>query len=172
MRPEGTMPGDLHVYSASVQMCSSVYYVAIPLLWSRPFPTGHTAVNFFQLGLQDFRPEPERYDIFWVQWCLMYLTDTDVLAWLARCAATMRAGGIIVVKENLSTGTSRATLGECRLQCCVAWHETTVQAHALSSGCETRMYFITDKIIPSLCGKFIKLQESGPSVADVTDSTG
>jgi len=37
----------------------------------RPYPAAHKAVNFYQLGLQDFSPDPGRYDIFWVQWCLM-----------------------------------------------------------------------------------------------------
>lgn len=70
---------------------------------SRKFPAAHRAVNFFQMGLQDFTPEPQRYDVFWVQWCLMYLTDDDVLEWLARCSSSLRPGGLIVVKENLST---------------------------------------------------------------------
>jgi AdoMet dependent proline di-methyltransferase len=150
----------------------------------RKFPAQHRAVNFFQMGLQDFTPEPQRcvvllrcfasqrrlypachlsiimptsrfvqcrYDVFWVQWCLMYLTDgmplappnfvqmaccadasrddpmantasmasqagtgsaeiahvlrvaDDVLAWLARCSSALKPGGIIAVKENLTT---------------------------------------------------------------------
>jgi len=27
------------------------------------------------VGLQGFRPEQGRYDVIWVQWALLYLTD-------------------------------------------------------------------------------------------------
>lgn len=47
------------------------------LVKSRPnaIPQGHKAVNFIQCGLEGFEPEKDRYDIVWVQWALMYLTD-------------------------------------------------------------------------------------------------
>lgn len=38
-------------------------------------PSGHRAVNFFQVGLEEFDPEPSRYDALWCQWAVMYLTD-------------------------------------------------------------------------------------------------
>mmetsp|Transcript_18713 Transcript_18713/g.56620 ORF Transcript_18713/g.56620 Transcript_18713/m.56620 type:complete len:249 (+) Transcript_18713:303-1049(+) len=78
----------------------------------KPFPADHRAARFYQQSLQDFHPEPGRYDIFWVQWCLMYLTDTDALAWLDRCAKALKPGGIIVIKENLANGNERFTLDE------------------------------------------------------------
>lgn len=33
------------------------------------------ADRFLQAGLQDFHPEPGRYDVIWVQWAMLYLTD-------------------------------------------------------------------------------------------------
>lgn len=33
--------------------------------------------------------------------CLLYLTDDDLVALLRRCAAALRPGGLIVVKENI-----------------------------------------------------------------------
>ena len=44
---------------------------------SKPFPAGHRAVNFFQQGLEEFDPEPQRYDVIWVQWAMLYLTDGE-----------------------------------------------------------------------------------------------
>lgn len=38
-------------------------------------PKDHIAVRFIQCGLEAFEPEAGRYDIIWVQWALMYLTD-------------------------------------------------------------------------------------------------
>ena len=36
------------------------------------------------------------------QWCVGHLTDTELVAYLKRCAEGLRAGGIIVVKENIA----------------------------------------------------------------------
>lgn len=47
-----------------------------------------------------------------------YLTDTDALAWLDRCAKALKPGGIIVIKENLANGNERFTLGACPLTFC------------------------------------------------------
>eukprot|EP00884_Botryococcus_braunii_P008316 jgi/Botrbrau1/17486/Bobra.0054s0069.1 len=71
---------------------------------SRPLqgiPPDHKAVNFFKIGLQSFCPEPGRYDLLWIQWVLLYLTDADAKAFFRRCAAALKPEGIIVVKENI-----------------------------------------------------------------------
>ena len=39
--------------------------------------------KFYLNGLQDFQYE-RKYDCIWVQWCLMYLTDTDLHDFLVR----------------------------------------------------------------------------------------
>ncbi|CAI5974920.1 unnamed protein product [Closterium sp. NIES-64] len=49
---------------------------------------------------QEFSPDAERYDVVWVQWCIGHLTDADLIAFLHRCLAGLRPGGIIVLKEN------------------------------------------------------------------------
>ena len=42
-----------------------------------------------------------RYDLIWVQWCLQYLTDDDVVATLKTLAAALREpNGVLVCKEN------------------------------------------------------------------------
>jgi protein N-terminal methyltransferase len=64
-------------------------------------PSGHAAGRFFEQGLESFKPEVGRYDCIWVQWCLLYLTDEDLVAFLRRAAAGLRQGGRIVVKENV-----------------------------------------------------------------------
>ena len=61
----------------------------------RPSPWSLTAAS-----LRDFRPPAGAYDLVWLQWVLGHLTDTDVVALLARCRAALRAGGAIVIKDN------------------------------------------------------------------------
>lgn len=41
------------------------------------WPADHRAVGFFQCGLESFHPEPGRYDVIWIQWALLYLTDGE-----------------------------------------------------------------------------------------------
>ncbi|KAF4731946.1 Alpha N-terminal protein methyltransferase 1B [Perkinsus olseni] len=45
--------------------------------------------RFLQMGVQDFNPEIGRYDVIWNQWCLLYLTDEDLVAYLKRCKAAL-----------------------------------------------------------------------------------
>ena len=56
-------------------------------------------VNFIPIGLQDFSPEHNRYDLIWCQWVLSHLTDEDLVAFLIKCKNSM-TGGLIGIKEN------------------------------------------------------------------------
>ncbi|KAL8917950.1 MAG: hypothetical protein Q9172_005619 [Xanthocarpia lactea] len=56
----------------------------------------------YVVGLQDWMPD-KKYDIIWNQWCLGYLTDSELKQLLTRCKAALKEGGWIVVKENIST---------------------------------------------------------------------
>jgi len=55
-------------------------------------------------GLQQFTPEPGRYDVIWCQWVLGQLTDDDLLAFLERCRQGLTKNGLLVLKENVSSG--------------------------------------------------------------------
>ena len=57
---------------------------------------------FLQTGLQAWAPAPASYDVVWVQWALLYLTDADAIAFLARAAGALKPGGVLVVKENVA----------------------------------------------------------------------
>ncbi|KXJ89536.1 alpha-N-methyltransferase NTM1 [Microdochium bolleyi] len=66
--------------------------------------------NVFNVGLEDWRPSDGiLYDLIWVQWCVGYLTDEQLVAFLERCRAALNpVSGIMVVKENVSTSGSDA----------------------------------------------------------------
>lgn len=68
---------------------------------AKSWPASHSAGRFFLQGLQDFAPEQQRYDCIWLQWCLLYLTDDDLLALLQRCKDGLKPDGIVFVKENV-----------------------------------------------------------------------
>ena len=52
--------------------------------------------------LQDFQwPEGVLYDIVWVQWVALYLTDADLIAFLRRAREHLAPGGGIFMKENV-----------------------------------------------------------------------
>lgn len=55
-------------------------------------------------GLESWIPETQSYDLFWNQWCLGHLTDSQLATYFRRCSDGLRRpGGWIVVKENMST---------------------------------------------------------------------
>jgi len=39
----------------------------------------------------------------WTQWCVGHLTDRELVGYLERCKGCLRDGGVVVLKENLST---------------------------------------------------------------------
>ncbi|CAM9701827.1 unnamed protein product [Hapterophycus canaliculatus] len=53
------------------------------------------------LGLQDFFPAEDTYDLVWIQWVVGHFTDVDFLKVIKRCRAALREGGVVVVKDNV-----------------------------------------------------------------------
>lgn len=64
--------------------------------------TDKRAERFMVSTLQNFRPEPQRYDVIWAQWVLLYLPDDDLVDFLNRCKVGLKnSSGVIIVKENV-----------------------------------------------------------------------
>jgi protein N-terminal methyltransferase len=59
--------------------------------------------RFFCTGMQDFEPNPQSYDIIWIQWVIGYLPDEDLVDFLKRCCIALRKGGVVVIKDNTCT---------------------------------------------------------------------
>ncbi len=55
-----------------------------------------------QVGLQEHDWSPQRpYDCIWIQWCLLYLTDPDVIVMFNKTRQALAPDGLIFVKENI-----------------------------------------------------------------------
>ncbi|XP_075211899.1 N-terminal methyltransferase [Lycorma delicatula] len=61
--------------------------------------------NFYNIGLQNFKPSVQ-YDVIWSQWVLGHLRDEDLIEFLIKCRDHLMPGGVIVVKENLTSSDS------------------------------------------------------------------
>jgi protein N-terminal methyltransferase len=72
----------------------SFNYVRIPNLQER-------MRHLFCMGLQDFDPTPNTYDVIWIQWVLPHLHDLDLVNFLRKCQQALRPNGWICIKENV-----------------------------------------------------------------------
>jgi protein N-terminal methyltransferase len=57
-------------------------------------------------GLQEWIPEPARYDVIWIQWVIGHLWDADFVQFFRRCVVGLKPGGVIVLKDNCAVGWS------------------------------------------------------------------
>mmetsp|Transcript_4065 Transcript_4065/g.6298 ORF Transcript_4065/g.6298 Transcript_4065/m.6298 type:complete len:273 (-) Transcript_4065:121-939(-) len=51
-------------------------------------------------NLRDFTPEPDTYDLIWVQWVVGHLHDEDFILFFRNCARGLKPNGVIVLKDN------------------------------------------------------------------------
>lgn len=59
--------------------------------------------DIYTMGLEDWNPGNNYYDLIWTQFCVGHLTDVQLKEYIIRCRAALTAAGIMVVKENMST---------------------------------------------------------------------
>ncbi|XP_014204533.1 N-terminal Xaa-Pro-Lys N-methyltransferase 1 [Copidosoma floridanum] len=59
--------------------------------------------KFFSVGLQDFCPEPNTYDVIWCQWVLGHLNNDDLNKFFHNCKKGLKKNGVLVIKENVTS---------------------------------------------------------------------
>ncbi|XP_015112399.1 N-terminal Xaa-Pro-Lys N-methyltransferase 1 [Diachasma alloeum] len=59
--------------------------------------------EYYPLGLQDFSPEPQKYDVIWCQWVLGHLQDDDLVDFFQKCINGLKENGVLIVKENVTS---------------------------------------------------------------------
>jgi len=71
---------------------------------ARDYLAGNNRVgNLYCVGLQNFSFPPEQYNVIWCQWVLGHLTESHLVQFFRRCSQGLKAGGYIVVKENVTS---------------------------------------------------------------------
>ena len=54
------------------------------------------------IGMQNYRPD-KNADLFWFQWCVGHLTDSDFINLLRILAASLNENGFICIKDNFTS---------------------------------------------------------------------
>jgi len=67
--------------------------------------------KLYSVGLQDFKPNINSYDVVWFQWVVGHLTDDDFVICLKRFKSSLKSGGVICIKDNVAGST--AVFDEC-----------------------------------------------------------
>lgn len=62
---------------------------------------GDSRFRYWVQGLQDFVPVNQEYDVVWIQWVLSHLTDTDLDRFFFRIGRSLKANGVVFIKENV-----------------------------------------------------------------------
>ncbi|CDH11344.1 probable putative methyltransferase [Zygosaccharomyces bailii ISA1307] len=56
--------------------------------------------QIYDVGMQDWIPEENKYWLIWCQWCVGHLPDEQLIDFFRRCVKGLQPNGTIVVKEN------------------------------------------------------------------------
>ena len=59
--------------------------------------------NLVMMGLQNFQPKANTYDVIWIQWVIGHLHDLDYVDFFKRMARSLKPGGVIILKDNCSS---------------------------------------------------------------------
>jgi protein N-terminal methyltransferase len=99
---ESRLPLQKRKWKGIADISKSVTFLQGTLQACDPAHPSQTAAFRVRVGHKPLSPDDESgFDVVWCQWCLPYMTDADLIAFLKRGQAALRKGGAIVVKENV-----------------------------------------------------------------------
>uniref|UniRef100_A0A7S0X200 Alpha N-terminal protein methyltransferase 1 n=1 Tax=Chlamydomonas leiostraca TaxID=1034604 RepID=A0A7S0X200_9CHLO len=78
-------------------------------------PEGHKVEELMQMGLQEALFQPFRYHVVWVQECLMYLSDEDVVKFFVKARMGLEHNGVFFVKERVAARGFQVDRGQARV---------------------------------------------------------
>lgn len=101
---ESKLPLQKRTWKGIADGSKSVTFLQGTLQECDPANPTRTATFLGRVGYTPPVPDDDSgFDVVWCQWCLTYMTDTDLVAFFKRSQAALRkeGPGVIVVKENL-----------------------------------------------------------------------
>lgn len=103
-RNESKLPLQKQKWKGIADGSKSVTFLQGTLQACDPASLTRTATFLGRVGYTPPSPDEESgFDVVWCQWCLLYMKDDDLIAFLKRSQAALRkeGPGVIVVKENV-----------------------------------------------------------------------
>ena len=102
LKNESRLPLQKRKWKGIADLSKSVTFLQGTLQACDPAHPLQTAAFRARVGHEPLSPDDESgFDVVWCQWCLPYMADADLIAFLKRSRAALRKGGAIVVKENV-----------------------------------------------------------------------
>jgi protein N-terminal methyltransferase len=102
LKNESRLPLQKRKWKGIADISKSVTFLQGTLQACDPARPSQTATFRARVGHKPLSPDDESgFDVVWCQWCLAYMSDVDLVAFLKRSQAALRNGGTIVVKDNL-----------------------------------------------------------------------
>jgi len=88
-----------------LRRCAEVHLLEACEVWSKQSrrylgKKRALSCSFINQRLEEFLPNPDCYDLIWLQWTLQYLVDEDVIRALTALRRSLRKKGLMVLKEN------------------------------------------------------------------------
>ncbi|XP_018785926.1 PREDICTED: alpha N-terminal protein methyltransferase 1 [Bactrocera latifrons] len=59
--------------------------------------------EIYNMGLQEFTPAANKYDVIWCQWVLGHLTESDLFNFFRRMRVGLTNKGYLIIKENVTS---------------------------------------------------------------------
>lgn len=78
----------------------SVLFIRKPLQQFDPSAKISDVHAFSHVGAPIDHKQNAGYNVIWCQWCLPHLSDKQLVRFMKQARASLRPGGVIIVKEN------------------------------------------------------------------------
>jgi len=100
---DSKLPYEKRKWSGIADFSKSVTFLRGTLQAFDPARPSRTSTPWGRVGYSHrrFIDDNSGFDVVWCQWCLSYMMDADLIAFLKRSRRALRKGGAIGVKENV-----------------------------------------------------------------------